>query len=136
MFVKYVNGNGEVKIVFFGVKVLDLLQGLNVESIIKKLLDFFVECKFFMNFMFSFVLDGVLVMIGKNFGVVVRLKNLQLILILFYCICYKFVFVNSDVDYFLKFVKNIVINFIIVWKFFENSFKCIVIFIYMQKELC
>ena len=74
-------------------------------------------------------------MTGKNSGVAARLKNLQLTLISFHCICDNLALANSDADHSLKPVKNTVTNLTTAWKFFENSPKHTAIFIHMQKEL-
>lgn len=42
------------------------------------------------------VLDGVLVMLGRNNGVVVKLKVVVFFVIVVYCVCYRFVFVCVD----------------------------------------
>lgn len=134
-FVKYVNGSGVAKTVFRGTKTLDSSQGPNAKSITEKLLELLADCKRPTNHMSSFVMDGALVMTGKNSCATARLKNLQPTLISFHCICHKLVLANSDVDLSLKPVKDIITNLTTAWKFFENSPKRTASFIHMQKEL-
>lgn len=49
------------------------------------------------------VFDGVLVMVGKNNGVLVLFKRENLRLVNVYCVCYRFVLVcgdfNNEVEY-------------------------------------
>lgn len=51
----------------------------------------------------SIVIDGVVVMIGKRNGLVVKFRFLNKKMILFYCVCYRLVLfcvdVNDEVNY-------------------------------------
>lgn len=55
------------------------------------------------------VIDGVLVMVGRKNGFVVKLKDVNFCLILVYCVCYKLVLVCIDVkdNGILKFIKEV-----------------------------
>lgn len=65
------------------------------------------------------VFDGVLVMLGRNNGVVARLKVIVFFVIVVYCVCYRLVFVCVDFNFELKYIEKVIFYLIELWKLFE-----------------
>lgn len=53
------------------------------------------------------VFDGVVVMIGVRLGVVICFEEVNSEVIIFYCLCYKLVFVSIDIISDIIYIKNI-----------------------------
>lgn len=117
-----------VKTEFLAIKGINDFRGVNVEVIIDYILDTLKECDLEVRNLKLFVSDGVSVMIGEYNGVVVRLKCVNKVFFNFYCICYRLVFVCVDIGDSIKYIVEVESFFKETWKFFENFFKRISIF--------
>lgn len=63
------------------------------------------NCELDIKKLIGFVIDGVLVMVGKRLGVVICLKEENFLFINIYCICYWFVLFCIDINELIKYIK-------------------------------
>lgn len=135
-FIQFVAEDGTVKTKFITVKdVLEDYTGANSETLHAVITSTLGDLSIQGSCLASFVTDGASVMVGKNTGLAVRLKqstNPHMINI--HCICHRLALACSDAAE-IPYLKEIEDLLIICWKFFEYSPKRMAAYVKVQQEL-
>lgn len=93
------------------------------------------SCELPVDHLIALCTDGESVMTGRNSGVAARLKDLNRHLVSIHCICHKLSLACCDTNEGLAYVQEVERWLLQVWKFFDNSPKCLAAYLKIQMSV-
>ena len=130
------NSSGCPEVKFLAIRnLLDEFDSYNAEAIVDTVLQVLEKSDLPVSQLSGLATDGASVMLGKDNGVAVKLKERNPELVNIHCICHKLALACVDTVSELKYIKFIENTLRQLWQWLENSRKRLAAFLKVQVNL-